>query len=127
MLDLAGLQISTAEFLWTIISFFLFMFLLKKVLYEPILKVMDTRAEHIKAGLEEGRNAQKALEESKAKLADELTEKNGEARQLVSDARTEVEKAKGEALATAHAEAERLHKQGREKVKAEEAEAVSSV
>ena len=127
MLDLAGLQISTAEFLWTIISFFLFMFLLKKVLYEPILKVMDARAEHIKAGLEEGRNAQKALEESKAKLADELTEKNGEARQLVSDARTEAEKAKGEVLATAHAEAEQLHKQVREKVKAEEAEAVSSV
>ena len=115
MLDLAGLQISTAEFLWTIISFFLFMFLLKKVLYEPILKVMDTRAEHIKAGLEEGRNA------------DELTEKNGEARQLVSDARTEAEKTKGEVLATAHAEAEQLHKQVREKVKAEEAEAVSSV
>lgn len=127
MLDLAGLQISTAEFLWTIISFFLFMFLLKKVLYEPILKVMDTRAEHIKAGLEEGRNAQKALEESKAKLADELTEKNGEARQLVSNARTEAEKAKGEVLATAHAEAEQLHKQVREKVKAEEAEAVGSV
>ena len=127
MLDLAGLQISTAEFLWTIISFFLFMFLLKKVLYEPILKIMDTRAEHIKAGLEEGRNAQKALEESKAKLADELTEKNGEARQIVSDARTEAEKAKGEVLATAHAEAEQLHKQVREKVKAEEAEAVSSV
>ena len=127
MLDLAGLQISTAEFLWTIISFFLFMFLLKKVLYEPILKVMDTRAEHIKAGLEEGRNAQKALEESKAKLADELNEKNGEARQLVSDARTEAEKAKGEVLATAHAEAEQLHKQVREKVKAEEAAAVRSV
>ena len=94
MLDLAGLQISTAEFLWTIISFFLFMFLLKKVLYEPILKIMDARAEHIKAGLEEGKNAQKALEESKAKLADELTEKSGEARQLISDARTEAEKAK---------------------------------
>ena len=127
VLDIVGLQISVPEFIWTIISFFLFMFLLKKVLYEPILKVMDTRAEHIKAGLEEGRNAQKALEESKAKLADELTEKNGEARQLVSDARTEAEKAKGEVLATAHAEAEQLHKQVRDKVKAEEAEAVSSV
>ena len=127
MLDLAGLQISTAEFLWTIISFFLFMFLLKKVLYEPILKVMDARAEHIKAGLEEGRNAQKALEESKAKLADELTEKSGEARQFVSEARAEAEKAKGEVLSNAHTEAEELHKQVRERVSAEEAAAVSSV
>ena len=127
MLDLAGLQISTAEFLWTIISFFLFMFLLKKVLYEPVLKVMDAREERIKAGLEEGKNARKALDESKAKLADELTEKNGEARQLVSDARTEAEKAKGEVLSNAHTEAEELHKQVRERVSAEEAAAVSSV
>lgn len=127
MLDLAGLQISTAEFLWTIISFFLFMFLLKKVLYEPILKVMDARSERIKAGLEEGKNAQKALDESKAQLAAELSEKGGEARQLISDARTEAEKAKSEVLSTAHTEAEQLHKQVRERVSAEEAAAVSSV
>lgn len=127
MLDLAGLQISTAEFLWTIISFFLFMFLLKKVLYDPILKVMDARSERIKAGLEEGKNAQKALDESKAQLAAELSEKSGEARQLISDARTEAEKAKGEVLSTAHTEAEQLHKQVRERVSAEEAAAVSSV
>ena len=127
MLDLAGLQISTAEFLWTIISFFLFMFLLKKVLYEPVLKVMDAREERIKAGLEEGKNARKALDESKAQLAAELTEKSGEARQFISEARAEAEKAKGEVLSNAHTEAEELHKQVREKVKAEEAEAVSSV
>ena len=127
MLDLAGLQISTAEFLWTIISFFLFMFLLKKVLYEPVLKVMDAREERIKAGLEEGKNARKALDESKAQLAAELTEKSGEARQLVSEARAEAEKAKGEVLNNAHTEAEELHKQVRERVSAEEAAAVSSV
>ena len=115
MLDLAGLQISTAEFLWTIISFFLFMFLLKKVLYEPVLKVMDAREERIKAGLEEGKNARKALDESKAQLAAELTEKSGEARQFISEARA------------AHTEAEELHKQVRERVSAEEAAAVSSV
>lgn len=75
MIDLVGLQISTAEFLWTIISFFLFMFLLKKFLYDPILKVMDEREARIQEGLEEGRNAKKALEESKTQLAAELSEK----------------------------------------------------
>ena len=127
IIDIVGLQISVPEFILTIISFFLFMFLLKKVLYEPILKIMDARKEHIKAGLEEGRNAQKALEDSKAQLAEELTAKSGEARQLVSDARSEAEKAKGEVLTVAHAEAEQLHRQVREKVKSEEAAAVSSV
>ena len=92
-----------------------------------MLRLRDTGAAHSRAGLEEGRNAQKALEESKARIAGEFTEKSGEGRQLVSDARTEAEKAKGEVLTTAHSEAEQLHKQVREKVKAEEAAAVSSV
>lgn len=127
MIDLVGLQISTAEFLWTIISFFLFMFLLKKFLYDPILNVMDARAARIQEGLEEGRNAKKALEESKTQLAAELSEKNGEARELISEARSEAEKAKGEVLSAAHAEAEKLHREVRDRVKAEEAEAVSSV
>ena len=127
MLDLAGLQVSTAELLWTIISFFLLMCRLEKVLYEPVLKVMDAREERIKAGLEEGKNARKALDESKAQLAAELTEKSGEARQFISEARAEAEKAKGEALSNAHTEAEELHKQVRERVSAEEAAAVSSV
>lgn len=127
MIDIVGLQISTAEFLWTIISFFLFMFLLKKFLYDPILNIMDAREARIKAGLEEGKNAQKALDESKAQLAAELSEKNGEARELISEARSEAEKAKGDVLIEAHSEAEKLHREVCDKVKAEEAAAVSAV
>ena len=120
MIDIVGLQISTAEFLWTVVSFFLFMFLLKKVLYEPILKVMDARNASIKEGLDEGKNAQKALEDSKAKFALELSEKGSDARAVVSDARAEAEKAKSRLLSDAHAEAEKLHGELKAKVRAEE-------
>lgn len=120
MIDIVGLQISTAEFLWTIISFFLFTFLLKKILYDPILKVMDARNARIKAGLDEGRNAQKALEDSKAQFSAELAGKSGEARELISASKAAAEKEKGEALGIAHAEAEKVHKEVRQKVADEE-------
>ena len=120
MIDIVGLQISTAEFLWTIISFFLFTFLLKKILYDPILKVMDARSARIKAGLDEGRNAQKALEDSKAQFSAELAGKSGEARELISASKAAAEKEKGEALSIAHAEAEKVHRQVRQRVADEE-------
>lgn len=127
MIDIVGLQISTAELLWTVVSFFLFMFLLKRFLYDPILSVMDARKARIKEGMDEGRNAQKALSDSKAQFALELSEKSNDARALISDARSEAERARSEALSAAHAEAEKLHKEIKNTVKAEETEAESSI
>ena len=127
VLDLVGLQISVPEFIWTIISFFLFMFLLNKFLFKPVMTLMDERKARIDAGLEEGKKARAALEENEARLAQELAEKGSEARSVISEARSEAEKAKSETLDAAHAEAEKLHKNVRERVKAEEADAVKEL
>ena len=127
VLDIVGLQISVPEFIWTIISFFLFMFLLNKFLFKPVMTLMDERKARIDAGLEEGKKARAALEENEARLAQELAEKSGEARKVISEARSEAEKAKSETLDAAHAEAEKLHKNVRERVKAEEADAVKEL
>lgn len=127
ILDLAGLQISVPEFIWTIISFFLFMFLLNKFLFKPVMSFMDERKARIDAGLEEGKKANVALKENEARLAKELAEKGGEARNVICEARSEAEKAKSETLGTAHAEAEKLHKNVRERVKVEEDAAVKEL
>ena len=118
VLDIVGLQISVPEFIWTIISFFLF---------KPVMTLMDERKARIDAGLEEGKKARAALEENEARLAQELAEKGSEARSVISEARSEAEKAKSETLDAAHAEAEKLHKNVRERVKAEEADAVKEL
>ena len=127
VLDIVGLQISVPEFIWTIISFFLFMFLLNKFLFKPVMTLRDERKARIDAGLEEGKKARAALEENEARLAQELAEKGSEARSVISEARSEAEKAKSETLDAAHAEAEKLHKNVRERVKAEEADAVKEL
>ncbi len=123
ILDIVGLQISVPEFILTIISFFLFMFLLNKFLFKPVLSFMDAR----KARLAEGKKAETALEENKAQLAQELAQTGAEARGVINAARSDAEKAKGEVLNAAHAEAEQLHKNVRERVKNEEKAAVGEI
>ena len=127
VLDIVGLQISVPEFIWTIISFFLFMFLLNKFLFKPVMTLMDERKARVDAGLEEGKKARAALKENEAQLAQELAEKGSEARSIISEARSEAEKARSETLDAAHAEAEKLHKNVRERVKAEESAAVEEL
>ena len=134
ILDIVGLQISVPEFILTIISFFLFMFLLNKFLFKPVLSFMDARKARIderKArideGLAEGKKAEAALEENKAQLAQELAQTGADARGVINAARSDAEKAKGEVLNAAHAEAEQLHKNVRERVKSEEKAAVGEI
>ena len=96
ILDIVGLQISVPEFILTIISFFLFMFLLNKFLFKPVLSFMDARKARIDEGLAEGKKAETALEENKAQLAQELAQTGAEARGVINAARSDAEKAKGE-------------------------------
>ncbi len=127
MLDIFGLEICTADFLWTIVSFFLFMFLLNKILFKPVLKLMDERKARIDADLEKGKQARAALKENEAQLAQELVQTGADARGVINSARSEAEKAKGEVLDAAHAQAEKLHKGVRERVKAQEKAAESEI
>lgn len=120
MLDIFGLEIGIADFLWTIVSFFLFMFLLNKILYKPVLKLMDERKARIDADLEKGKKARAALKENEALLAQELSQTGADARSVINSARSEAEKAKSETLDKAHAQAEQLHRSVRERVKAQE-------
>lgn len=127
ILYIVGLQISISEFLWTIISFFPFMFLLKKILYNPVLNFMDERKARIDEGLDEGKTAARALEENREKLNAELAESSNAAREMIGAARSEADKEKSKVLAAAHEEAADLHKQVQERLKNEEVQAVADI
>lgn len=127
VLDIVGLEICVPEFIWTIINFFLLMFLLKKFLYTPILRVLDERKAKVEAGLEEGHKAEKALKENELVLKAELAESGAEARRKISDARGVAEKAKSEAIAAAHAEAAGIHDDVLCRVEADEVKARADV
>ena len=127
ILDIVGLKLCVPELIWTIINFFLLMFLLKIFLYKPVLRIMDERKAKVEAGLAEGKEAEKALEETNAALSEELSEQNSRARELIGQARAEAEKERDAVLADAHKEAESLHKGVRERIEAEETAAKTDI
>lgn len=127
VINVVGLAISIPEFIWTIINFFLLLFLLNQFLYKPVLKFMDERQARIDAGLAQGKEAEKAMTESKAGFAEELAQSGAEAREKISAARGKAEQAKSERLNAAHAEAADIHNDVYRRIEGEEAEAKKSV
>ena len=80
------ISINLSELIWTIINFFLLMFLLKRFLYTPILRFMAARQARVDAGLEAERSAQAQVQENDQRLADEKAASREEAKRILNTA-----------------------------------------
>lgn len=77
------ISINPWELFWTVINFFLLYFILKNLLYKPLIRFMDERQARIDAGFAAERKAQETLMGSKAMLMDEKARCKQDARNLL--------------------------------------------
>lgn len=101
------MSINVSEAIWTIICFFALLFVLKKFLFDPLIKFMDQRQAGIDAGLEKGREAQRKKEENAAALRESWKERSAEAKQLIAEGKAADEEERSRVLEAAHAQAAR--------------------
>ena len=116
------ISINISELIWTVINFFLLLFLLKCFLYTPILRFTAERQARIDAGLETERAAQAQFRENEERLAEKKAESRQEAKRIVDAAAQAASERREEALHKAREaadegrkrEADRLEQQRRE-------------
>ena len=120
VLNIVGLEICVPELIWTIINFFLLMFLLKIFLYKPVLKILDERRAKVEEGFAESKMAEADLKETNAAVTEELSAQNAKAREYIGQAKAEAENERDAVVADAHKEAESMNKGVRERIEAEE-------
>ena len=119
------MSINVSELIWTILCFFVLLFVLKKLLIDPLLKVMDARNANVAEGLEAGRQAQLAREVNDEALQQAKKDAAQQANVLVQEAKSADEKARQAAVAEAKQSAAQSMKDTREQLHAEE-QAVSA-
>ena len=98
-MDSLGIRID--QILFQILNFAIVLFVFKKFLFKPILKVLDDRASRVKEGLEAAEKnlkLQTRLEDDKEQL---LVDAKTQAKDIVSQAKTQAEKLIKEAQAQA--------------------------
>lgn len=82
------MSINVSEVIWTIVCFFALLFVLKKFLFDPLIRFMEQRQAAIDQGLERGRDAQLKKDENDAALREKWRERSVEAKQLLAEGKT---------------------------------------
>lgn len=82
------MSINVSEVIWTIVCFFALLFVLKKFLFDPLLRFMEQRQAAIDQGLERGRDAQRKKDENDAALHEKWRERSVEVKQLLAEGKT---------------------------------------
>lgn len=79
------MSINVSEVIWTIVCFFALLFVLKKFLFDPLIRFMEQRQAAIDQGLERGRDAQRKKDENDAAIREKWRERSVEAKQLLAE------------------------------------------
>ncbi len=122
MLDLhPGLMI------WTIISFIILLFILKKFAWTPILAALDEREKYIKDGIEAAKKAREDADRSVEEYREKMAEAHAEAQSVISKARQDAEVIGNQLKARYKTEAESLLDKARKQIDLESQAAINEI
>ncbi len=121
------LGINPVALLWQLVAFSLLVFGLYKLLYKPVLRMLDERAERIRKGMEDAAKAREMAERAQEEFEKRIAEARKEGQEIVAQATQMSEKLRQEILEQARAEAERMIAKERERLTQEREQAMSEL
>lgn len=101
-----------SEIIWTVINFFLLLFLLKRFLFNPIIRFTEDRQARMDAKLSEEKEAQTRVAENDERILSEKAKSREEAKHILAQSADEREKKHAAAMTEARAESTQLLKDG---------------
>ena len=101
------LSVNPGLIIWTIVVFILFLFMLKKFAWGPLIKSLNDREANIKSALENAELQRKNTEELVEENKRIISEANANASKILGEARSLASKLKDEIVAKANDEANR--------------------
>jgi F-type H+-transporting ATPase subunit b len=110
--------------IWTLISFFILLILLKKVAFPPILKGMKKREETIKQQLEEAQKTKKEAENLLEDYRRQLAEARSEAQKIINEGKSLGENMRKEIVQKAQSESNQIVKRAQEEIELQKQKAI---
>ena len=110
--------------IWTLVSFFILLILLKKVAFPPILKGMKKREETIKQQLEEAQKTKKEAENLLGDYKRQLAEARSEAQKIINEGKSLGENMRKEIVQKAQEESNQIVKRAQEEIELQKQKAI---
>ena len=121
------LGLDPVALLWQMIAFALLVLLLYKLLYRPVLRMLDERAERVRKGMEDAAKAREMAERAQEEFEKRITEARKDGQEIVAQATQMSEKLRQEILEQARAEAAQMIQKERERFTQEREQAMAEL
>jgi F-type H+-transporting ATPase subunit b len=120
-------EIHPHDLIFAIANFLVLLFLLRKFLYKPLLKMMDDRKKSIGEALDSAAAARKEVAETKTIIQEGLVQARAKADELLATAQAGSEKLKAEILSQAREEAQAITAKAQAEIAREREEAIAAL
>lgn len=120
-------QVDPGLYIWTIITFLVLVFLLKRFAWAPLLKALDERQKTIAAAVDDARQAREQLERAQQDAGKVLAQSRVEAEALLTRARADADRFRQELKDKAVADAANITKEAERQIQRETAKAVDQI
>ncbi len=114
-------------FIWTIITFLVLLYLLKRFAWSRLLKALDERQETIRKSLDDAEQATQELQRMQQKSAQIIAEASGEAQSIVAKSRAAAETVREDLKRKAKEEAGALVRGAQRQIQLETARAIQQI
>jgi F-type H+-transporting ATPase subunit b len=124
---MGALGLNPVALLWQLVGFGLLIFLLYRLLYRPVLRMLDERADRVRKGMEDAAKAREMAERAQEEFEKQIVEARKEGQEIVSQAGQMGEKVRQDILAQARQEAEQLIEKERARMAQERDQAIAEL
>jgi F-type H+-transporting ATPase subunit b len=120
-------QVDPGLFIWTIVTFLILVFLLRRFAWGPLLAALDRRQQTIAAAVEDARKTKEELERVQRESTQMLNESRREAEAILSRARSDAERFREDLRTKAAAEAATITRNAERQIQQETARAIGQL
>lgn len=121
------LDINPGLIFWTITTFLILLFILKRIAWKPILQALAEREENIRASLEKAEQARREAELILQENSKRLAEAEEQARKIINEGREYSNKIRTEILEKANQEAKRMIDLAQQEIERKKEEALDEL
>lgn len=121
------LDVNPGLIFWTIITFLILLFILKKTAWQPILQALKERENNIRASLEKAEQARKEAEEILEKNKKNLAEAEEQVKKIINEGREYANKLRAEIVSRANTEAQKILESAKQEIETKKQEALSEL
>lgn len=121
------LDINPGLIFWTITTFLILLFILKRIAWKPILQALAEREENIRASLEKAEQARREAELILQENSRRLVEAEEQARKIINEGREYSNKIRTEILEKANQEAKRMIDLAQQEIERKKEEALDEL